>query len=238
VLVADVAGMPPVSRRGFGFGSALAVALVVEAAAILMLVAFVRPAPPPPPPAPKMHIHAAVTMAPPPTPAPPPPVPAPPVVTPPPAAVAPPVPAPPPPRPLPVRPRGHVAPRPRIRPPVPPPAAPVTMAEPAPPAPQPVSAAVQASETDRYAASLRARVQANLQVPETVRMLGISGVADVRIGVGPDGTLTSVAVSRSSGSGEIDRAALEAVRSTRLPPFSANMPHHPITFVLAVRLDN
>ncbi|MDE2581669.1 MAG: cell envelope integrity protein TolA [Rhodospirillales bacterium] len=169
--------------------------------------------PPPPPPKPK---------PPPPKPVPPPPKPVPPLPLPPPKA-------PPPPRPVP-RPRRHPhpqPPRPHISRPAPPPA---------PPAPRAPSTAEVASAVMRYAAELNARVQASLVVPPEVEMMHLSGQAVVAIRVAPDGRLLSVSVARSSGMPPIDRAAVAAVRKAHFPAFIGDMPHHPVTFELTVRL--
>ena len=110
-----------------------------------------------------------------------------------------------------------------------------------PPAPKVVpalSSAAVASAVMRYAALLNGRVQAGLTVPDSVRMMGLSGKTTLRLTVAPDGTLESVSVADSSGIPPIDRAALAAVRSTRLPAFLDTMPGHPVTFTLTVRLRN
>lgn len=185
-----------------------------------MRLSMVVPKPKPPPPKPKPK--PPKPKPPPPKPKPPPPKPVPPPPPPPP----PPPKAPPPPRPRP-KPRPQ-PPRPHISRPPPPPPAPV-----APPAP---SAASVASAVMRYAAQLNARVQARLVVPEDVQMMHLTGRTVVAIRVAPDGRLVAVSIARSSGVGPIDRAALAAVRATNLPPFLGDMPRHPVTFTLTVRL--
>jgi protein TonB len=168
---------------------------------------------PPPPPKPK---------PPPPKPLPPPPKPAPLPPPPPPPPKSPPRPHPPPrPKPRPAPPRPHLS-----RPPPPPP----------PPAPAAPSAATIASAVVRYAAQLNARVQARLVVPDAVAMLHLSGTTRLAIRVAPNGTVLGIRVIRSSGAGAIDRAALAAVRAASLPRFGHDMPDHPVTFTLAVRL--
>jgi protein TonB len=197
------------------------------------------PPPPPPEPAPPPPPEPAPPPPPPPEPTPPPPEPAPP----------PPPPEPPPPEPLPEPPPPTKPPPPRKiavprkvqapRPPVtqapptktpPPPEAPPAPAAPA------VSAAVQATETELYAAALRARVQANLTVPRAVRLLGIGGVSRVAIELAPNGSLIGASLAKSSGSADIDAAALQSVRASQFPPFSAKMPQHNLTFILSVRM--
>jgi len=131
-------------------------------------------------------------------------------------------------------------PRPKPRPRPTPPHPHITRPPPPPPAPVPAapSAATVASAMMRYAAELNGRVQAGLVVPEDVRMMHLSGHAVVAIRVAPDGQLLGVSIARSSGIGPIDRAALAAVRATRLPAFIGDMPRHPVTFDLTVRLRN
>ena len=51
---------------------------------------------------------------------------------------------------------------------------------------------------------------------------GIEGTVMVRVDVGPDGVPTSVGISRSSRSRELDRAAIEAVQRWRFRPAMAD----------------
>ena len=123
--------------------------------------------------------------------------------------------------------------------PTPPPkttAPPQVTAPPPPPAVPTVSAAAQASAMQLYAAALRARVQANLLAPRSVRLLGIGGVSRVAIQLAPSGALLGVSLAKSSGSNDIDNAALKSVRSSLFPPFPATVPQHNTTFVLTVRI--
>ncbi len=224
--------VPPAPDR---FGRALLVAFLLEALGIALLVSFAHPAPQPAPVA-RVRVHLAPAPAPPKPLPPPPPPPPPPSVPQPPSPVMPTL-APPPAMPpaLPRAPRGvlkppkHEAPVP-ARPDQPPPPPPQP---PPPPAP---SAAAQASATELYAAMLRSRVQANLVVPETLRMLGIDGTTVLTLTVAPDGQLLAATIAKSSGSSAIDKAALATARATRLPPFTAKMPHHPLNFRLLVHL--
>ena len=236
-------GLPPPLPRRQRRLPAILVALVVELALGAAVIRFaarpgavvaphptrvrltmLAPKPKPKPPAPKPPPPKPKPPPPPPKPKPPPPKPAPP-----PPPLPPPPKAPPPPRPKP-RPRPRpTPPRPHITRPPPPPPAPVQAAP---------SAATVASAMMRYAAELNGRVQAGLVVPEDVRMMHLSGHAVVAIRVAPDGQLLGVSIARSSGVGPIDRAALAAVRATRLPAFIGDMPRHPVTFDLTVRLRN
>ena len=126
---------------------------------------------------------------------------------------------------------------PRPQPQAAPPAATIPPPQAAPaPAPAPVSAAAAATATELYAAALRARVQANLAVPASVRLMGIGGITRLAIDLDPAGTLRGVSVAKSSGNAAIDAAALRSVQTSRFPPFAAEMPQHPLTFMLTVRL--
>ena len=112
---------------------------------------------------------------------------------------------------------------PPVTPPVPPP----------PPAPSP---AARQSAIDTYAAMLRARVQANARVPDSVRMMHVRGTAVISFRLTPSGHLISAQVAQSSGIGAINRAALKTVEDTRFPPFTKKMPKHPMTFDVSVHL--
>ncbi|HQT60025.1 MULTISPECIES: energy transducer TonB [unclassified Acidiphilium] len=238
-------GMNPLPEDRFSFPLALVVALALELGLVLF-VAYMPPshvavAPHPqvtrikmlaPPPKPKPLPPPPKPVPPPPKPLPPPPKPQ---TPPPPPLPKPPVPVPPP-RPLPKpRPRPvphhvvHQKPKPLPRT-VPKPVAPP------PPKPQPVPAAVQETALESYAGAVHAAVQADLKVPRIVEMMQLSGVTELALRIAPDGHLLSVSVIRSSGAPPIDRAALAAVHSTHLPPFSSDMPHQPITVTIFIRL--
>lgn len=58
--------------------------------------------------------------------------------------------------------------------------------------------------------------------PRRALRRGVEGVVMVRVDVGPDGVPTSVGISRSSRSRELDRAAIEAVRQWRFHPAMAD----------------
>ncbi|HEX2942313.1 MAG TPA: cell envelope integrity protein TolA, partial [Rhodopila sp.] len=146
---------------------------------------------------------------------------------------------PPPPKPNPRRPPPkHAVPRPLPPRPVQPPPVNAPMAAEAPPpaTPAPVASAAAASAVQVYTAAIRARVQANLEVPPIVRMLHIGGVTRVAIRLAPSGALLSASVAQSSGNSHIDEAALRSVHSSTFPPFSPQMPSGPLTFILSVKL--
>ncbi|WP_291520447.1 energy transducer TonB [Acidithiobacillus sp.] len=106
-----------------------------------------------------------------------------------------------------------------------------------PPAPPPTpSPAARQAAIDNYAAMLRARVQANARVPDSVRMMHVSGTAVISFRLTPSGHLLSAHVAQSSGIGAINRAALKAVEIASYPPFRKKMPKHDMTFNVQVHL--
>ncbi|HQT61959.1 MAG TPA: energy transducer TonB [Acidiphilium sp.] len=174
-------------------------------------VHLVRLAPPLPlPPKP-------VQPPPPPLPVPPPPVPPPPQ----------PAPLPPPPAPSPMPPPKPLSrPLPKVvhRPPPPRPApkqhpVPHPVPHPAPPPKAKTPPPQPAFDFAQYAASLRAPLQREVHVTQTMRMLGVRGIAFIEFTLAPDGKLLSARIYRSSGNPLIDRAALDAVRQHHFPPF-------------------
>jgi protein TonB len=249
-----------------GFFGPLAVAALLETGLVLALVHFAAPAgvivaprphrvrialvEPKPPAKPKPAPPQPKPPPPKPNPPPPPPKPPPPKPKPPPPPKPPLKPKPPPPKPLPPpplpKPPPPRLPRPRPKPRHRPHAVHYPRPEPQPVRPSPPSApptppgptpAEVASIVMQYAAILNAHVQANLQVPGMIEMMHLSGRTVVAIRVAPGGQLLQISVARSSGIAAIDRAALDAVRSTALPPFPGGMPRHPVTFTLTVRLN-
>ena len=217
------------------FGRALMIGAVIEALMIGGLIYSNLSQPVTVKPKPKiMAIHMMKPAPPKPKPVPPPPKP---VVHP--KPVPKPVPRPPIPRPIP---------HPVVHHPLPPqpllakkavPQAPVytpPVTPPAPPPPPAPSPAARQSAIDTYAAMLRTRVQTNARVPDSVRMMHVSGTATISFRLTPSGHLLSAQVARSSGIGAIDRAALKAVEDTSFPPFIRKMPQHPMTFDVLVHL--
>lgn len=241
-------------RSSFGF--ALLAALILEIALVLFAV-WVVPAGGPVGHHPQVTRIKMLAPPPPPKPLPPPPKPVQPPppppkpIPPPPKAVPPPKPPPPlpkPPVPVPApkpKPKPKPLPKPRPKPVVKhrrvdhkPKPVPHMAAPPPPPAPRPapVPVAVQESALEAYAGAVHQVVQADLKVPQMVEMMHLSGVTGLALRIAPDGTLLRARVIRSSGTPPIDRAALAAVRATHFPKFTPQMPHHPITVDIAVRL--
>jgi protein TonB len=96
--------------------------------------------------------------------------------------------------------------------------------------------AAQGAALDLYAALVRSRVQANLEVPEAIRLMRLSGRTEVAFELQPSGTLLWARIERSSGIGAIDRAALHTVKTTEYPPFTKDMPKLSTTFAIEVRI--
>lgn len=64
---------------------------------------------------------------------------------------------------------------------------------------------------------------------------GVGGTTLVLVDIGPDGVPTSVAVAQSSGSRDLDRAAMQAVRRWRFEP--ATQDGHPTVGQVAIPID-
>ena len=109
-------------------------------------------------------------------------------------------------------------------------------AKPPPPPSAPASAGQNLTALQRYAADLRGRVQSHLEVPATMRGLDLSGDTEVAIALSPDGGLVNVVLRKSSGVSAIDRLSLETVKRTGFAPFTPDMPHSSLTFILLVHV--
>ena len=115
--------------------------------------------------------------------------------------------------------RGAALPAPPARTDEPPPAAIESPARPAPPPSRPVPppATVPAAPRAGSIAPVPISQPAPRYPPAALRQ-GIGGRVDVRVDIGPDGVPTSVSLVSGSGSRELDRAALDAVRRWRFRP--------------------
>lgn len=71
--------------------------------------------------------------------------------------------------------------------------------------------------------------------PATAMRRGSTGTVLVRVEVGVDGTPTDVQVAKRSGSRDLDRAAMEAVRDWRFRPGQRN--GQPVTSVVTIPID-
>jgi len=107
---------------------------------------------------------------------------------------------------------------------------------PPPPTPAAPSPAARQAALDAYAAMIRARVQADTRVPESVRLMHLSGTATVTFRLTPSGQLLWAKITGSSGIGVINRAALKSVRDANYPPFTKKMPKQPTDFTVLVHL--
>jgi protein TonB len=217
------------------FGRAFLLAAALEILALLAIAHLPKPKPPVPPSTVQIHVvkpapKAVVAKPKPPPPKPPPPVPVPP------QPVTPPLPAPPPPQPHhPVVHRVihhvvHTPPPPPV--PVPQPPAPVAPETAAPP-PSPIA---EQTVMSHYIGEVRAIVQGNLIVPQVLVSAGLAGRCVLEFTVAPDGTLLSASILTPSGLHAVNEAAMDALRSSRLPAFLKGMPAGPHAFTLPVRV--
>lgn len=103
-------------------------------------------------------------------------------------------------------------------------------------APMPVAPEVRSHATDRYAARLRAIIQAHVHLPAIVRALHLRGRAIVAFRLTPDGSLLWAHIVRSSGVRPIDIASVAEVHALSYPPFTSRMPKRPLTFTVAVHM--
>lgn len=87
-------------------------------------------------------------------------------------------------------------------------------------------------------AGYRAQVQAHLarhkRYPESARDRGVEGRTTVSFTLARSGAVVAVSLARSSGSGELDAATLDAVR--RASPFPPIPPGGPATMPFTVPL--
>ncbi len=107
--------------------------------------------------------------------------------------------------------------------------------QPAPPPPAP-SPAARLAAVDLYASEVRSLIQANLRIPEELRLMRLSGITVVSFDLTPQGRVLWAKISRSSGIGAVDRTAEKAVRSIIYPEFSRKMPKTDTLFVVDVHI--
>lgn len=114
---------------------------------------------------------------------------------------------------------------------------PLPQVKPAPsPAAPPVSKAQVQSVMARYVEEIRARVDANLQVPPQLVSLGLGGTCILEFTLAPDGSLLSSRILTSSGLALVDHAALAALRSSHFMQFLPGMGTAAHTFTMPVRV--
>ena len=81
-------------------------------------------------------------------------------------------------------------------------------------------------------AEIHRRVQAVLVYPELARRNGIAGVSRIRFEIGQQGRAMRIEVTRSSGSGLLDRAAERAVGDASELPWVFGRLEMPVRFAL------
>ena len=71
------------------------------------------------------------------------------------------------------------------------------------------------SELDAYRSALRREIERHKRYPARAKMMRKQGVVTVSFTIGADGSITGVAIAKSSGVEDLDNAALSAVNSAR-----------------------
>ena len=74
---------------------------------------------------------------------------------------------------------------------------------------------VSGSELDAYRSALRREIERHKRYPARAKMMRKQGVVTVSFTIGADGSITGVAIAKSSGVEDLDNAALSAVNSAR-----------------------
>jgi len=115
--------------------------------------------------------------------------------------------------------------------PPPPPANVPTTAAPTPPAP-----AQPTSGLPIYGSQMHAILQANQDVPQALKTLGISGTAYVEIVVNPAGHAVSAKIYRSSGNPLIDQTCLDHALEANYGAFNAQMPNTSQAFIIPIEI--
>jgi len=100
----------------------------------------------------------------------------------------------------------------------------------------PISPIAQESAMSRYTGMVRAIVLGNLVVPQQLIDSGLDGDCVLQFTLAPDGTILSVTLLTPSGMQSVNDAALDALRSSRLPAFLPDMPAGPHVFTLPVHV--
>jgi protein TonB len=109
---------------------------------------------------------------------------------------------------------------------------------PTPPLKQPPAPPVQnTSGVPIYGSQMHAILQANQDVPQALKQLGVSGTCYVEITVAPDGHPISAKIYKSSGVPLIDQTALDHAMSASYGAFNANMPSGDLSFIVPIEID-
>jgi protein TonB len=104
--------------------------------------------------------------------------------------------------------------------------------------PAPPAAPVQnTSGVPVYGSAMHAILQANQDVPQALKALGVSGTCYVEITVAPDGHPISAKIYKSSGVPLIDQTALDHAMGANYGAFNANMPAGNLSFIVPIEID-
>ncbi len=71
------------------------------------------------------------------------------------------------------------------------------------------------SELDAYRSALRREIEKHKRYPARAKMMRKQGIVTVSFSIGADGTISGASIAKSSGSEDLDNAALSAVNSAR-----------------------
>ncbi len=89
----------------------------------------------------------------------------------------------------------------------------------------------------RYLGLLRSRVEAALVYPAPARRRGLTGVVELEIRLGLDGSVERITVARSSGHALLDQAAVRGVAAAAPFPPPADLPSGPLTVLLPIAFE-
>lgn len=78
-----------------------------------------------------------------------------------------------------------------------------------------VGSGVSADELSAYRTALRREIERHKRYPQRAKMMRKQGIVTVNFSIGADGSLSQVGMSKSSGSDDLDKAAMAAVQSAR-----------------------
>jgi protein TonB len=117
---------------------------------------------------------------------------------------------------------------------------PIETHTPPPPTPQttpaPPQAAPPTSGLPIYGSQMHAILQANQDVPQALKTLGLSGTAYVEIVVSPAGHAISAKIYRSSGNPLIDQTCLDHALHADYGAFNAQMPDSNQAFIIPIEI--
>src|SRR5262249_49624348 len=91
---------------------------------------------------------------------------------------------------------------------------------------------------DERLGEIATRIQRALRYPAIARTRGVAGEALVAFEIGADGSPRRLELVTSSGSGALDRAALEAVERAAPLPFVCGRVTTPVRFHLAPAVES